>query len=213
MSVRRGERAFGRSDHGGQSSHPSGQFGVLEQVDTRRANVVGSFAMKMSRSGSRSRPSAPIVVETTALPMAIASRIFRRVPPPIQSGTTTVEAFANHGRTSGTEPLCTACIDEGRGAMLPPQEGRDAYRHAAGGCSLAECNELLSWTTPPGRYRSPRRSGWPAWPACISPPEWVGADAARIPAGITCCGRLPIRVPAPRCVLSTVATTPIAVLR
>ena len=33
-------------------------------------------------------PSAPTVVDTTALPMPMASKIFSRVPPPIRSGTT-----------------------------------------------------------------------------------------------------------------------------
>src|SRR5882724_4910510 len=43
---------------------------------------------------SRSSPSAPTLVETTALPCAIASRILIRVPPPKRIGTTTRVAFS-----------------------------------------------------------------------------------------------------------------------
>ena len=44
--------------------------------------------MTTSRPGVTGSPSAPTVVETTALPIAIASKILSRVPPPIRSGTT-----------------------------------------------------------------------------------------------------------------------------
>src|SRR5690348_5580266 len=39
-----------------------------------------------------SSPSAPMVVDTTALPIAMASKILSRVPPPIRSGTITTAA-------------------------------------------------------------------------------------------------------------------------
>ena len=44
-------------------------------------------ASKISRSCSRCSPWAPMVVDTTGVPMARDSAIFKRVPPPIRSGT------------------------------------------------------------------------------------------------------------------------------
>jgi hypothetical protein len=52
-----------------------------------RAKVRGSSAIDTCFPLVTGSPSAPTVVDTTALPMAIASKIFRRVPPPIRSGT------------------------------------------------------------------------------------------------------------------------------
>jgi hypothetical protein len=40
-----------------------------------------------------------------ALPMAIASTIFSRVPPPSRNGTITAAASAMCGRKSGTKPV------------------------------------------------------------------------------------------------------------
>ena len=47
-------------------------------------------------------PSAPSAVETTARPAPKASRIFRRVPPPLRSGTSTTDAPASSTRMSAT---------------------------------------------------------------------------------------------------------------
>ena len=61
---------------------------VADEIDDgprKRVGVVGND--DVAARGDR-QPSAPIVVETTARPMAIASNIFSRVPPPIRSGTT-----------------------------------------------------------------------------------------------------------------------------
>ena len=49
-----------------------------------------------------SNPSAPFVVETTGVSSAIASRIFRRVPPPLKSGATLTEQEATRDFTSCT---------------------------------------------------------------------------------------------------------------
>ena len=46
----------------------------------------------------------PIRVETTALPMAMASYALIRVPPPMRSGMTKTAARATYGRTSSTRP-------------------------------------------------------------------------------------------------------------
>ena len=51
------------------------------------------------------RPSAPTVVDTTAFPIASASKILSRVPPPTRSGTTHTAAVATYGRTSLTVPV------------------------------------------------------------------------------------------------------------
>ena len=50
-------------------------------------------------------PSAPMVVETTGIPAAIASYTFRRVPPPMRSGTIDTEDPQRNGRISGTVPV------------------------------------------------------------------------------------------------------------
>ena len=55
---------------------------------TACAKRAGSSAMSMSRPLVTGSPSAPTVVETTALAIDIASKIFKRVPPPIRKGTT-----------------------------------------------------------------------------------------------------------------------------
>ncbi len=49
---------------------------------------------------------------TTGRPYAIASRIFRRVPPPIRNGTTSTRLPANHGAICATRPV----ISTGTGA-------------------------------------------------------------------------------------------------
>ena len=61
--------------------------------------------MRRSRPGTASIPSAPSVVETMAFPIAMASTILRRVPPPSRSGTTMAAAAARCGRRSGTKPV------------------------------------------------------------------------------------------------------------
>src|SRR3954469_5326439 len=55
---------------------------------TAAANAGGSSASITCSPAVTGRPSAPMVVETTALPIDIASKIFSRVPPPMRSGTT-----------------------------------------------------------------------------------------------------------------------------
>ena len=50
-------------------------------------------------------PSHPILVETTALRMASASRILRRVPAAISIGAIATSAELRYGRTSGTVPV------------------------------------------------------------------------------------------------------------
>ena len=70
----------------------------------RRANSCGESAVSRCFPDSNSRPSAPIEVDTTAFLAAKASRIFRRLPPPIRKGTTTTVARARCGRTSSTSP-------------------------------------------------------------------------------------------------------------
>ncbi len=50
-------------------------------------------------------PSAPRDVETTGRPMAMASNILKRVPPPTRSGTTVTAAADRCTRTSSTFPV------------------------------------------------------------------------------------------------------------
>src|SRR5205807_2659852 len=61
---------------------------------TAAANAAGVSAITTSRPGVSASPSAPIVVETTALPAAIAPSIFSRVPPPPRIGFTKTAARA-----------------------------------------------------------------------------------------------------------------------
>ena len=72
---------------------------------TACANARGSSAMTVSRPCVTGSPSAPIVVETTALPIAMASKIFSLVPPPMRSGTMYTVPAATCGRTSSTRPV------------------------------------------------------------------------------------------------------------
>ena len=78
---------------------------VAQQPDDRPAKVGGSSARIRCSPCVAGSPSAPIVVETTAVPMAIASKILSRVPPPIRSGTTYTAASRRYGRTSATRPV------------------------------------------------------------------------------------------------------------
>ena len=77
-------------------------WGAIQQCDTGLREILRSIGQSPSRAPN---PSAPIVVETTGIPAAIASKIFKRVPPPTRSGT--METFDPHsqGLTSGTVPV------------------------------------------------------------------------------------------------------------
>jgi len=79
--------------------------GSRSNVSTASANDRGSSARSACAPGTTGRPSAPTVVETTALPIAIASKIFSRVPPPMRSGTMYTAASLMYGRTSSTVPV------------------------------------------------------------------------------------------------------------
>ena len=82
------------------------QVGIGQQARSPRPRKPsGSSSMRMSRPGTASIPSAPSVVETMALPIAMASTILSRVPPPSRSGTTTAAAAARCGRRSATKPV------------------------------------------------------------------------------------------------------------
>ena len=74
---------------------------------TAAAKAAGSSAMSRCRPGSPGSPSAPMVVDTTGVPAAMDSKIFRRVPPPMRSGTMETAASCNAGRTSSTRPVTT----------------------------------------------------------------------------------------------------------
>ena len=63
-------------------SQAPGQTRFPSSRTTDAANASGSSAMRRSRPGTASMPSAPRLVETMALPIAIPSTILRRVPPP-----------------------------------------------------------------------------------------------------------------------------------
>src|ERR1035438_6093544 len=63
--------------------------------------VSANSAVSPSRTG---KPSAPTRVETTARPAAQASKIFRRVPLPVSSGTTATRARASSPTASATAP-------------------------------------------------------------------------------------------------------------
>src|ERR1043166_1023359 len=62
----------------------------------RSANACGSSAIWIRAPFSTGSPSAPIVVDTTGTRAAIASKIFRRVPPPVRRGT--IDTIANRRR-------------------------------------------------------------------------------------------------------------------
>ena len=83
----------------------------------------------------RTRPSAPTVVETTGRPMASASRILSREPPPTRSGTTLSAARARRsGRTSGTDPFTRHARDRGGPARRATAGGaRPTTRNVASG--------------------------------------------------------------------------------
>src|SRR5690606_5169989 len=66
------------------------------------AKPSGSSRIRMFSPSTASSPSQPMLVLTTAFPMAHAVVIFSRVPPPIRSGTTVQNASRTHGRTSST---------------------------------------------------------------------------------------------------------------
>ena len=70
-----------------------------------RAKSAGSSARMMFSPWLTGSPSAPSVVETTAFPMAIASKILMRVPLPLRRGTTQTAALARYGRMSSTARL------------------------------------------------------------------------------------------------------------
>src|SRR5260370_1099514 len=71
---------------------------------TAPANAAASLASSRWRPDSTSIPSAPREVETTGLAIAIASRILKRVPPPMRSGAIDTAALERCGRTSSTCP-------------------------------------------------------------------------------------------------------------
>jgi hypothetical protein len=72
---------------------------------TAVAKSCGVSAARKWRPDSSARPSAPTVVETTALPIASASKILMRVPLPARSGTTYTDASPIDGRTSPIVPV------------------------------------------------------------------------------------------------------------
>src|SRR5919106_2168157 len=60
----------------------------LSSSTTDAAKVSGVSAMRNSLPSVTGSPSAPTVVDTMGFSIAIASKIFKRVPPPILNGTT-----------------------------------------------------------------------------------------------------------------------------
>ncbi len=80
-------------------------FGVAQEGD----RAVGKRLWDPRRARCRVRPNVqpfcPSGVETTGFAIAIASRIFSRVPDPMRNGTTATAARARYGRTSGTRPV------------------------------------------------------------------------------------------------------------
>jgi hypothetical protein len=72
---------------------------------TAAAKASAPSAISRWRPDSVGSPSAPMVVDTTALPAAIASKILSRVPPPTRSGTIVAVAGPRCWRTSSTVPV------------------------------------------------------------------------------------------------------------
>ena len=110
---------------------------------TASAKAAGSSSMRRSRPGTASIPSAPSVVETMALPMAMASTILSRVPPPSRSGTTTAAAAARCGRRSDTKPVSSTrgpASARSDGGGRPPM-----ILQRASGCASAMRGQM-SWT-------------------------------------------------------------------
>ena len=77
---------------------------------TDSAKSFGVSATRMFSPDRTGRPSAPTDVETTALLIAMASKILRRVPPPIRRGTMQIEPRATNGRTSSTHPVSRTLV-------------------------------------------------------------------------------------------------------
>ena len=69
------------------------------------ANRSAVSATSRCVSSRTAMPSQPRLVDTIALPIASASTTFRRVPPPIRTGTATRVARSRYGRTSATSPV------------------------------------------------------------------------------------------------------------
>jgi hypothetical protein len=82
-----------------------GWSGPRSSETTDSAKSLGVFATKMFGPDRRGRSSAPTDVETTALLIVIASKIFRRVPPPMRRGTMQTEPRVTNGRMSSTHPV------------------------------------------------------------------------------------------------------------
>src|SRR5262249_5215714 len=61
--------------------------GSESRETTAPAKLAGSSARTKGCPSTSGRPSAPIVVDTTGLPIDRASKILSRVPPPTRSGT------------------------------------------------------------------------------------------------------------------------------
>ena len=75
------------------------------------ANAGAWSAIRQSFPLVTSNPSAPIDVEIKAFPIAMASKILSRVPPPILKGTTTMVAGRKYSATERTVPV-TATEEE-----------------------------------------------------------------------------------------------------
>ena len=97
-------RAFGQcAPRRAQSGRPRG---IAQQIHDRRGESrPASRPPRDCGPASRQCPRSPRAVETTAWPIASASTIFNRVPPPIRKGTMLTPLRHAYGRTSSTRPV------------------------------------------------------------------------------------------------------------
>src|SRR5438552_17879188 len=109
--------------------------GIPEQCDDRVGELRRIVACTKCVPGASGRPSAPTLVDTTAFPIARASQVLSRRPPPTRSGTTYTAPRATYGRTSFTVPVMrtpgTAASRCTRGPGFLPTTVNDASGAAA----------------------------------------------------------------------------------
>jgi len=104
MSVHRNSRSY-RSD--AASTSLERRAGSDSSATQASAKVRAESASNSSRPDLTPSPSAPIVVDTTGIRWANASRIFTRVPPPMRNGTATMSAWASTLSMRGPSPVTT----------------------------------------------------------------------------------------------------------
>jgi len=125
-----------------------------------------------------SKPSAPNFVDTTGTPAAIASRIFKRLPPPTFSGTTAAigaTAAGDYGRYKN--PAADSLLDQ-FGATTDQAKQHDLIKQVEAfmleDVPVIPVTEGVAWY----QYSTKDFAGWPtpedpyAAPAPWNLPDW-----------------------------------------